>query len=813
MRAANMTNALIKSWFAERGWEMAPFQIAARKAWLDGCSGLIHSPTGSGKSLAAWLGPMSAALDGDLSVGGLRVLWITPLRALARDTCGQLQTITRSMGLDWRIEARTGDTSGSQRARQRKRLPEALVTTPESLELLLSYRDACKQFSGLEAVVVDEWHELLGSKRGVMLELALSWLRARVPGLRVWGLSATLGNLQKAREVLLGPGVPGVIVAGPPSRPVNIRALLPQNMERFPWAGHLGTRLVPEVVGYLEQAGSTLLFTNTRSQAEIWFEALSKARLDWIGQFGLHHGSIDRRLRETIEEGLRVGDFRCVVCTSSLDLGVDFSPVDRVAQVGSPKGVARLLQRAGRCGHRPGAESEILCVPTHAFELIEVAAARRAWRNGEVEERVPLRMCLDVLIQHMVTLACGDGFDPDDLYREVCRTHAFERLDKQQWRWCLNFILQGGAVLEHYPEFRRVIHVDGRCRIATDTLARRHRMAIGTLSSDQMMSVRYQRGGHIGLIEESFVARLSPGDVFLLAGKALELIRVRDMGVQVRQAQGARRVVPRWQGGRLPLSGMLSAMVRTLLGELRDGRYADPETAHLRDILDIQRRWSAIPGPGELLIERSHSREGVHLFVFPFAGRQVHEGLAAVLAWRLGQRSPATFSISINDYGIELLTAQLPELSQQDWRDLLSAEHLLDDILSALNTSEMARRQFRDIARIAGLVFPGFPGQGKSAKQLQASSGLLYDTLKAYDPEHLLLAQAREEILSQQLDFSRLQQLVVQLATQSILCFQTERFSPLAFPLWVERQRSRLSTENWEQRVARMLSSLERAAQ
>lgn len=803
----------LAGWFARQGWEPAAFQRATWGAYLEGGSGLVHSATGSGKSLAAWGGPLLEALaDGDHDPP-LRVLWITPLRALAADTVSHLQAAADGVGLAWRVEKRTGDTGASVRARQRRQPPAALVTTPESLSLLLSYRRGGEAFRGLRAVVVDEWHELLGSKRGVQLELCLARLRALAPGLRIWGLSATLGNTAEARDVLLAGTGAGPLVRGSAQKRIRIRGLLPERHARFPWAGHLGVTLLPSVLEYLAQARSCLLFTNTRAQAELWFEAVLRARSDWLEGLGLHHGSIDRELRGRIEAGLRAGRFRCVVCTSSLDLGVDFSPVDRVVQVGSPKGVARLAQRAGRCGHQPGAESEVLCVPGHALELVEIAAARRAWQAGRIEARPPLRGCLDVLAQHLVTLAAGDGFEPDALLAEVRTTHAYRDLPDDAWQWVLDFVTGGGPVLQAYPDFRRVLRGDdGRYRIAGRGQAGRHRMGIGTITSDAAVAVRFQGGGHLGTVEESFVSRLRPGDTFLFAGRALELVRVRDMTAHVRRARGARRAVPRWQGGRLPLSTELAESVREILAEAREGILRDPETRAVADVLAVQQEWSALPGPRELLAERVRTREGEHLFLFPFAGRLVHEGLAALVAWRLGRRIPATFSITVNDYGFELLADRLPDLDEPGLRSLFDTANLVTDLLACVNASELARRQFRDIARIAGLVFQGYPGRGKSARQLQASSGLIYDTLARYDPDHRLLAQARDEVLERQLELQRLRRVLEAVAGWTVRYREPGRLTPLAFPLWADRLRNRLSTERWQDRVERMVARLEQAA-
>lgn len=810
----------VEAWFNQQGWEPAAFQRAAWSAYADGRSGLIHSATGSGKTLAAWGGPLIEACHAqdrsapDTATQGLQVIWITPLRALAGDTVSNLQAAATGVGLDWRVEKRTGDTPTATRTRQRRQPPQTLVTTPESLSVLLSYADSERLFTQLKAVVVDEWHELMGTKRGVQLELCLAHLRSLAPGLRTWGLSATLGNLDEALTSLLGHRRDGDLIRGPAGRTLAIESLLPTPGARFPWAGHLGTEMLAGVIEFLDAPGSCLLFTNTRSQAERWFESILHARNDWLEGLALHHGSIDRELRERIEAGLSRGEFRCVVATSSLDLGVDFAPVDRVVQIGSPKGVARLAQRAGRSGHQPDGKSVILCVPTHAFELLEIDAARRAWNKGELEARPPLRNSLDVLAQHLVTLATGPGFDADTLLNEVRQTHAYAALTDRQWQWVLTFVTQGGAVLSAYPEFQRVVQgIDRRYRIATRAQAQRHRMSIGTINSDAAMTVRYQRGGVIGSIEESFIARLKTGDVFLFAGKRLALVRVKDLTAYVRRSNQRRSVVPRWQGGRLPLSTALADNVLERLAQAQSGSPDSPELNALMPMLELQQRWSALPAPGRCLVEQTHSKEGEHLFVFAFAGRLAHEGLATLLAWRLGQINPATFSLSVNDYGFELLTETLPAITPETLRSALSPKHLVEDLLAAMNASELARRQFRDIARIAGLVFQGYPGRGKSARQLQASSGLIFDTIERYDPDNELLAQARREVLEQALEVQRLRHALERIQHAELCIHYPARLTPLAFPLWAERLRNRLTTQSWHERVERMVNQLEKAAQ
>ena len=826
----------VEDWLGTKGFRPFRFQRQVWNAYLDGESGLVHASTGTGKTLAAWLGPVIeflAETEGQpprrktrkKHVEPLRVLWLTPLRALAADTEQTLRTTVEELGVDWVVERRTGDSSSAVRSRQQRRLPTALVTTPESATLLLARADAEERFRHLRLVVVDEWHELLGSKRGTQTELVLARLRRWRPGLRTWGLSATVGNLSEALDVLLGSRrvvtdghgeitgeAQGRLVTGSSRKTYRIDSLIPETIDRFPWAGHLGTRLAPAVAAELHEGTTTLVFTNTRSQTELWYQALLAARPELAGQLALHHGSIGNETRTWVENGLKEGTLRCVVCTSSLDLGVDFHPVDRVFQVGSPKGIARLLQRAGRSGHRPGVTSRLTFVPTHALELVEIAAARAALLAGDVEDRMPLDHPLDVLVQHAVTVALGGGFIERELYEEVRTAWAFRDLTREAWEWVLDFVVRGGQALHAYPDYRRVTRADGVYTVDDRRVARRHRLSVGTITGDSGVTVQWLKGGRLGTIEEAFVSRLAPGDSFLFSGRTLTLVRVRDMTAYVRRAKGTVRKVPRWSGGRMPLSTNLAESLRRSLGDAADGTFDGPEMNAVRPILDLQERWSAIPRPGELLVESVKTREGHHTFLYPFAGRQVHEGLSALLAWRIGRRVPITFGLSVNDYGFELLSPTRPPIDDALADGLLSPENLDRDVLASMNSAEMARRQFREIARVSGLVQTATPGAGLSTRQLQASSGLLYDVFREYDPENLLLAQATREVLDRQLDRVRLAATLRRLSAATLVRRFPPRPSPLSFPLLVDRMRQHLSSEKLADRVRRMTLSLERAA-
>jgi len=815
----------VHEWFRRHGWTPFSFQEEVWRAYLAGESGLVHAATGTGKTYAAWLGPILEWLRDyptpprkKLAAPPLRILWITPLRALAGDTEAALRAPVEDLGLPWTVESRTGDTPPRVRARQRERLPTALVTTPESLSLLLTREDAAELFEHLELVVVDEWHELMASKRGVQTELAMARLRHFRPELRTLGLSATLGKLDVALHTLLGldrRGRPrlGRLVQGHLPKALRVEALIPETMERFPWAGQMGLRMVPEVVRAIEEGESALVFTNTRATAEIWYQALLAACPDWAGIMALHHGSMDRSTREWVEDGLRDGRLRCVVCTSTLDLGVDFTPVDQVLQIGSPKSVGRLIQRAGRSGHQPGAVSRLTCVPTNALELVDVAAARVALEAGHIEPRDPVERPLDLLAQHAVTVALGGGFLPDELYHEVRTTHAYRGLTRAEWAWVLDFITHGGDALRAYPEYRKVEVRDDGCYVVTNRMvAMRHRLSIGTIVSESAMKVQFVRGRTLGSVEENFIARLRPGDRFTFAGRTLQFVRVRGMTAYVRKTAEKTSVVPHWSGARMPISPTLAASIRDRLDEARRGEYRGPEMEAVRSILELQARWSRIPAADELLIERVRTREGHHLFFYPVEGRLVHEGLAALFAYRIAQLGPISFTLAANDYGLELLSSDPAPVDEAVEAGLFSSAHLLHDIPASLNAAELARRQFREIARVAGLIFQGYPGVNKSVKQVQASSELLYDVFARYDPRNLLLFQAHREVLERQLEQSRLARALDRIVAGRVTVVDVERPTPLAFALLVDRAREQVSSEKLGDRIRRMIAPLERAA-
>ena len=771
-----------------------------------GENGLLHATTGSGKTYAVWLGALLRAQPRP----GLQVLWLTPMRALAADTTRALQLPLADLMPAWTVGQRTGDTPSAERARQDKRLPSALVTTPESLSLMLTRENARSELGGVHTIVVDEWHELIGNKRGVQVQLAIARLKRWNPGLIVWGLSATLGNVDDALRTLAGDGaartVPGRI-----DKQLVIDTLLPADPGRFSWGGHLGAQMLQPVVDEIEKSSTALVFTNTRSQAEIWYQLLLQARPDWAGVVALHHGSLDKQVREWVEAGLKEGRLKAVVATSSLDLGVDFLPVERVLQIGSAKGVARLLQRAGRSGHAPGRASRITLVPTNTLELVEAAAARRAALAGRVESRVSPSKPLDVLVQHLVTVALGGGFDADELFSEVSGTEAYRELSRDEFDWALAFVERGGESLTAYPEYHRIALVDGLWRVPDRGIAKRHRLQIGTIVSDASMAVKWLSGGTVGNIEEGFIARLNKGDNFVFAGRVLEYVRTQDMAAYVRVGNKKKGIVPSWAGGKMPLSSELAAAVQEMLDGAAQGDFFDIEMQAAQPMLQAQVRLSQLPRRGSLLVERLTSREGHHLFIYPFAGRNVHIGLAQLLAWRLARAEPNTFSLSVNDYGLEILAAKPVELTAEVSAMIFSAKNLLPDVLASLNSGELAQRRFREIARVAGLVFGGYPGAPKSLRQVQASSSLFFEVFRKYDAGNRLLGQAEAEVLSQELELGRLASTLRRLQALPLALVDLKTVSPFALPLMVERLREQLSTEKLKDRLDRMLKDAEAA--
>lgn len=786
-----------EAWFRARGWEAHPFQREVWRAQLAGESGLLSVPTGSGKTYAATLAALCA---------GLQVLYLSPLRAMARDLHKALLRPVEEMGLGLRVETRTSDTGAHIRSRQKARLPEVLITTPESLSLLLTWPDAAERFASLGLVVVDEWHELIDSKRGSQTELALARLRRFSPGLRTWALSATVGNIAEAAQAVVGTDRPYRVVHAALERPILLHTLLPEAGRPLPWSGHFGTAMAPRLAAAIDPARPTLVFCNTRAQAELWYQALVLHDPAWFEWMGLHHGSIDSAERARVEDGLKDGSLRLVVCTASLDLGVDLAPVDLVAQIGSPKAVARLVQRAGRAAHRPGATAEVLCVPTHALQLFEIVACRDAIARGEVEPRTPLTHPLDVLAQHIVTCGLGGGFQPDALFAEVRSAFSYRDLRRGEFDRALLLVTEGGATLAAYPEFRKVVPDEtGRHGVPDERIGRLHRASVGTIVGDTTITVTMAGRGVLGTIDEGFIAALQPGEHFVFGGERLELIGVRGLTAYTKKATGRSTRTVHWPGNKLPITGALGHALRRALHEAAEGRRDAPELVAAEALLQAQAALSTVPREDMLLGELYATDAGHHLYLFPFEGRRVHEGIGALVALRVGRLHPTTFTIATDDHGLELVHPDPLPWAELLGPGLFTAEALVEDILASVHISELMRRRFREIARVAGFINPGNPWELKSARQVQASASLLYDVFTRYDPGNPLLDQARREVIEQHFEEARLGAALARLRGCRIVLNTPAEITPLAMPLRESGlTRNMATTETRAQRVDRI---------
>lgn len=873
---------IIADWLAAKGNTPFGFQKETWQHIINGKSGLVNAPTGCGKTFSVFLAAIidhidhhptpDSYRDKKIKNSGLQLLWITPLRALAADIARAMEEVINELGISWKIGIRNGDTSTTERAKQKKQMPEVLIITPESLHLLMAQTGYAEIFSSLKIIAVDEWHELLGSKRGVQVELAVARIvncrKVRktespedirksfdehllsdfpTPDFRsqisIWGISATIGNLDEAKEVLLsslphpqplskGEGSFGVIVRAELKKQIEVESIFPDEIETYPWAGHLGIKLIDKVLPIIHASKTTLIFINTRGMSEIWYQQLLTASPDLAGLIALHHGSVERELREWVEENLHSGKLKAVVCTASLDLGVDFRPVETVIQVGSPKGVARFLQRAGRSGHQPDAVSKIYFLPTHSLELIEAAALKSAIKENLIESRVPMLLCYDVLLQWLCTLAISDGFIADEMLDEIRTTYCYKEITDDEWQQILHHLVAGGNALQQYDEYKKVELIDGVYRVTSKKIAMRHRLHIGTIVSEPMMKVQLLNGGFIGVIEEWFISRLTPGDVFSLAGRKLEYVSSKEMTAHVRRSTAKKSIVPSWQGGRMPLSANLGRKLRETLdsvgweseienrkSEVRS-RKSETKTQNselqttnyelqiLKPLFELQQQLSHLPKANELLIEHIETDEGYHLFVYPFEGRLVHEAMAAILAYRISRITPITFSFAMNDYGFELLSDQPIPLDDANAYELFSPENLFEDIQRSVNSTEMAKRKFRDIATIGGLIFQGMPGERKKARHLQASASLLFNVFNEYEPHNLLLRQSFNEVFAQQMEETRLRDMLSRIQRSRIIITFPERYTPFCFPIKVDSWREDLSSEKLEDRVKRMQADL-----
>lgn len=797
---------IIENYLAEKDQKPFQFQLQTWKKYSSRHSGVVVAPTGFGKTYSVFLAVIIDYLNHpDNYEKGLKLLWISPLRSLAKDLAKAMKAVVDDIGLDWSVEVRNGDTPQKVRRQQERLMPDILLTTPETMHLLFSQKNNSRWFKSLKCVAVDEWHELLGSKRGILTELVIARLLSLSPQLRIWGITATIGNLKEAMDVLIPyESKKKIMITAKEKKKIKIVSVLPDEVEVLPWAGHLGASMSSKIIPIIYENNTTLVFTNTRGQSEMWYQIILEAAPELAGQLAIHHGSIDLKLRHWIEDSISEGNLKAVICTSSLDLGVDFKPVDCIIQIGSAKGVARFLQRAGRSGHSPYKTSKIYFVPTHSLELIEVAALKEAVKQNKIEDRMPMVLCYDVLVQFLVTLAVGEGFKAEEAYKLLKQTHVFSYVTENEFNWCLNFIIKGGKTLSAYEEFHKVILEDGICKVKSRRISMLHRMNIGAIVSVAMMRVKFLSGGYVGMIEEYFISKLKPKAKFILAGRVLEMVRIKDMTVYVKSSKAKKAIAPTWAGGRLPLTSHLSHFMRIKLEDALSPGIRERELKFLNPLLSRQDAHSHIPKSDEFLVELIETKEGHHLFMYPFEGRLVHEVIATLMAYRLSKITPLTFTIAMNDYGFELLSDQPIPLDENNINELLSKENLMDDVVGSINASEMASRKFRDIAVIAGLVVQSRPGSRQNNKSLQSSSGLIFRVLEDYEPENLLLRQAYTEVFNQQLEEVRLQAAFQRISESKIILKRAKAFTPLSFPIKVDSLRNAMSNESLEKRIQRI---------
>ncbi|GAB5471217.1 MAG: ligase-associated DNA damage response DEXH box helicase [Rhodospirillales bacterium] len=767
-----------RDWFAKRGWAPHAHQLALLEAVQGGRSALLVAPTGGGKTLAGFLPSLTALAEAPRP--GLRSLYISPLKALAQDIHRNLQEPIAEMGLAITAETRTGDTPAEKRKRQRAKPPHLLLTTPESLALLLSYSDAGELFGGLEQVIVDETHALAGGKRGDLLALGLARLQSLAPGLRRIGLSATVADPEGLAGWLSPSGrydpAQVALLLGRSGARAEVEIL--ETEEGLPWAGHMARHALEAVYRRVAQARTALIFVNTRAQAEIVFRELWHINEDTLA-IALHHGSLDVQQRRKVEAAMAAGRLRAVVATSSLDLGIDWAAVDLVVQIGAPKGVARLVQRIGRANHRLDQPSRALLVPANRFEVLECRAAVEAVAARELDGGPPRPGGLDVLAQHMMGRAAGAPFAADELYGEVRRAQPYGALSRTDFDETLAFVETGGYALKRYERFRRLVKgKDGLHRVATPRMIQRYRMNVGTIVEEPLVTVRMKNGRKLGEVEEYFIQALLPGDTFLFAGQLLTFLGLKETDALVAKGGKGDPAIPAYAGGRLPMTTELAARVRSLLESPGRWENLPPE---VRQWLSLQRYRSQLPPAQGLLVE-SFPRAGREFLVaYCFEGRNAHQTLGMLLTRRLERAGCRPQGFVASDYAIATWSLR----AAPDVPALFSEEMLGDDLEEWMAESSLLRRSFRNVAIVAGLLERRQPGQEKSGRQMTVSSDLIYDVLRKYQPDHLLLRATRAEAAGGLTDIRRLADMLMRVKGK-IRHRRLTRVSPLAVPVLLD---------------------------
>ena len=782
-------------WFKARGWTAHPHQHQIVEKTADGHPVLLVAPTGAGKTLSGFLPSLIDLAQTPFE--GLHTLYLSPLKALAVDIARNLESPIEEMGLDITIETRTGDTPQSKRNRQRTAPPNILLTTPESLELMLSWPEADKLFGQLRYIIIDEIHSLVGNKRGDLLSLSLATLRGLAPSSLSIGLSATIAKPEEMRGWLATDT--GCVEIVQPRLDKKIHIDILETADSYlPWAGHSALYAAAEIYALIKANRPSLVFVNTRAQAEMMFQALWREN-NLNLKIGLHHGSLDVGQRRRIEAAMAGSELDAIVATSSLDLGIDWADIQLVIQIGAPKGTSRLIQRVGRAGHRLDTPSKAVIVPANRFEVLEALAARLDV-EARILDDIPVHEgALDVLSQHIVGRAVAGPFDSDGLYKQIITAPPYRNLPKEQFDKVLDFVATGGYALAHYTQFQRLVRgVDGLWRLTSRQVATRWRMNIGTIVETSTMKVRMKGGPPLGDIEEYFVQSLSAGDSFIFAGRILEYVGIQAQQVIVRPCQASEPKVPAYAGGRLPLSPGLAVRVRSLLQDRELHSYL-PE--QVREWLRLQAENSTLPPADKLLIETFKRGQKYYMAAYGFAGRNAHQTLGMLLSRRMEREGYGPLGFVATDYAIAIWSRHLVTRPET----LFSSDILGDDLEEWMAESTMLKRSFWQVAIIAGLIDKRAPGSEKTQKQVTINSDLIYDVLRSHQPDHLLLEATRQDAARGLTDIHRLAELLTRF-DGNILHKSLSRISPLSVPLLLEVGREAVTASA----VDDLLSDLEK---